>query len=96
MNTLVRIRQITPLDGFRVLLRFSNDTEKEIDLAPFLRGPVFACIRADPATFRSVAVDPLAGTIVWPNGADIDPDVLYHGLPPAWASAADREKALGP
>jgi hypothetical protein len=34
--------------------------------------------------FRSVRVDPELGTIVWPNGADIDPDVLYRGLKPAW------------
>jgi Protein of unknown function (DUF2442) len=24
------------------------------------------------------------GTIAWDNGADIDPDVLYHNLKPAW------------
>ena len=29
------------------------------------------------------------GTIAWPNGADIDPDVLYHALKPAWAATSD-------
>jgi hypothetical protein len=31
----------------------------------------------DPDLFRQVAVDPELGTIVWPNGADMDPDVLH-------------------
>ena len=34
--------------------------------------------------FRSVRVDRGLGTIVWDSGADIDPDVLYFGLKPAW------------
>jgi len=32
--------------------------------------------------FRSVKVE--GGTIAWDNGADIDPDVLYYNLTPAW------------
>jgi len=37
---------------------------------------VLAALR-DPALFARVEVDAEAGTIVWPNGADLDPDVLY-------------------
>ena len=80
---LVRIRTVTPLEGFTVRLGFTDGTEKSIDLAPYLRGPIFDPLVADPSLFRAVRVDPQLGTIVWPNGADIDPDVLYHGRPPA-------------
>ena len=47
-----------------------------------LRGPIFELVRNDPEFFRSMLVE--EGTIAWPNGADIDPDVLYYGLTPAW------------
>ena len=32
----------------------------------------------DPAFFAQVSVDHAAGTVVWPNGVDLDPDVLYE------------------
>jgi len=34
-------------------------------------------LRDDPELFRPVRVDEELGTIVWPNGADMDPDVLH-------------------
>jgi hypothetical protein len=81
---LVRIQSVEVLNNYWVRLGFSDDTQKEIDLEPYLRGPIFEPIRNDPTMFRSVKVDQRMGTIVWSNGADIDPDVLYLGLKPAW------------
>jgi hypothetical protein len=62
-----------------VWLRFADGFERTIDLDPYLHGPVFGAIREDSAVFAAVKVDPEAGTIVWPNGADLAPDVLYEG-----------------
>lgn len=56
---------------------FEDGTVREIDLAAELWGPVFQPLRDDPELFRQVRVDEELGTIVWPNGADMDPDVLH-------------------
>ena len=80
--TLVRVTAVEPLDGFRVRLSFTDGTRSEVDLAPYLHGPIFEPIRNDPRVFRSVRVE--GGTVTWPNGADIDPNVLYGNLNPAW------------
>jgi hypothetical protein len=87
MSTLVRVRAVKPLEGFVVRIDFTDGTQRDVDLEPYLHGPIFAPIRDDIQVFRAVQVDPQAGTIVWSNGADIDPDVLYRGLKPAWMDA---------
>jgi hypothetical protein len=46
--------------------------------APKFKG-VFAEL-ADTSRFREVRVDSELGTIVWPNGADLDPMVLYCAI----------------
>ncbi|CAN5578197.1 DUF2442 domain-containing protein [soil metagenome] len=88
---LVRIKSVKPLHDFVVKVKFTDDTTREINLEPFLRGKVFEPIRNNKEKFESVKVDEQAGTIVWENGADIDPDVLYHGLKPAWAEEKELE-----
>lgn len=96
MKGMVRIRSIVPLDGFRVRLGFTDNTERVVDLEPYLRGPVFEPLREDPELFRAARVDPELGTIVWPNGADICPDVLYESLTPAaWEEPDPRAARLG-
>lgn len=88
---MVRVKGVEALDGFKVRLTFTNESKKVIDLDVYLRGPVFEPMRTDPKLFRAVRVDEEAGTIVWPNGADLDPDVLYLGLTPAWMETEEEE-----
>ena len=56
-------------------------------------GPLLAPLR-DPVFFALVRVDPEAGTVVWPNGADLDPDVLRHAVAAGLDIEAAR-RALG-
>ena len=78
-----RIRTVEPLEGFVLRLGFDDGTVREVDLEPDLWGPVFEALRRDPQLFQQVRVDEELGTIVWPNGADLDPDVLHGDAPPA-------------
>ncbi|MBI4951763.1 MAG: DUF2442 domain-containing protein [Myxococcales bacterium] len=76
--------------AFVVHLAFTDGSHAELDLEAVMQGPVFDAIRADAALFREVFVEPQAGTIAWPNGADLCPDVLHAlattGSPvPGWA-----------
>ncbi len=79
---MIRIRSVQVLDGYQVKLGFTDGTEKTVDIEPYLSGPIFEPLRKDRTQFSRIRVDEELGTIVWPNGADIDPDVLYHGRTP--------------
>ena len=81
LGPLVRVQSVRPLKPFQVSVVFRNGVERQIDLEPYLRGPIFQPIRDDPEMFRAVKV--VGSTIGWDNGADIDPDVLYYELTPA-------------
>jgi len=86
MSQLIRVKTVKPLQQFRADVLFTDGSRREIDLEPYLQGPIFEKIRSDTEFFREMRVD--GGTIAWPNGADIDPDVLYFGLRPAWTDVA--------
>ena len=73
---MVSVTHVEPLDGCRLRLVFSDGVERTVDLAGDLWGEMAAPLR-EPEYFRSVRVDPGLGTVVWPNGFDLDPDVLH-------------------
>lgn len=94
MTRLVRVQSVEPLKDFIVNIHFTDGSQREINLEPYLRGPVFEALRNDLSLFRSMQVE--EGTITWPNGADIDPDVLYYGLAPSWAVATEAPGSESP
>jgi hypothetical protein len=61
--------------GYRIHVQFNDKTEKTIDFACWLEGPVFEPLK-DPDYFRKFFLD--GGSIAWPNGADIAPETLYE------------------
>ena len=82
MKIPARVKTVKILEKRKVLLGFTDGVQRELDLEPYLLGPIFEPIRNDEKMFRSVVVDPRLGTIVWANGADMDPDVLYGTYQP--------------
>ena len=84
-----------PTGRYSVRLGFEDGRSGTLDisrLVPF--DGVFAPLR-DPKYFRKLSVyGEGGGTIYWPNGADIDPEVLYSEVsqePIVWAGRAVYE-----
>lgn len=63
------------VSGHRLRVTFADGSEKTIDFAKWLRGPVFEPLK-DEAYFRRFILD--GWTVSWPNGADIAPETLYR------------------
>ena len=69
--------EVQPTTDYGLRLRFEDGAEGEVDVAVLIQFEgVFASLK-DRTEFLKVFVDPELGTICWPNGADLDPDVLY-------------------
>lgn len=68
---------------FRIHLTFNDLSERTVNFRPWLEGPIFEAIK-DQEYFRKFFVD--GGTVVWPNGADIAPEILY-------SAPIDRDQA---
>lgn len=71
------IVSVTPLSDYRLKLVFEDGVTGNVAVKAIVEfNGVFERLN-DPAFFKQVSVVPDLGTIAWPNGADLDPDVLY-------------------
>ncbi len=74
---ILRILEAEVCGPHSLRLRFNDATYKRVNVLPLLDGPVFEPLH-DPAYFAQVTLDPVAGTVVWPNEADFAPEALYE------------------
>ena len=94
MDELASVTAVVPLADWSARVTFGDGTTRDINLLPSIdAGGVFAPVHDDPMVFCAMTVE--NDTITWPNGADIDPDVLYYDLGPnateeAWRAARAR------
>ena len=77
------IVEARPLGQHRLFLRFEDGVQGEVDIAHLVDFTGVLAPLAAPTFFAKVTADTESGTITWPNGADLDPDVLYAAPSPA-------------
>lgn len=82
MSELPRVVEVEHLGNLSLRLTFSDGLVRELDFDALLQGGVLEPLR-DPSVFGQVKVDDVAGTVCWPNGVDLDPDVLHGDHEPA-------------
>ena len=73
---------------YSLRVRFNDGAERLVDLSSMLEGELFGPLK-DPALFEKVRIDPEVRTLVWPNGADLDPATL-HDWPTYSEALAER------
>ncbi len=68
------VKEVKPLDDYRLELAFENGEIRIFDLRPYLNRGVFARL-ADPGKFKSAQV--VAGSVEWQGELDLSYDTLY-------------------
>jgi hypothetical protein len=97
-NGIHRISGFNIVAPYTLTIRFDDETVRTIKFRPVLEGEIFGPLRRLDV-FNAVTHDREAHTLVWPNGADFDPETLHDWaryeadlatMPKRWAENADR------
>ena len=69
------VNKVQPLNDYKLELTFENNETKIFDVKPYLDTGIFKTLK-DENFFKRVKVS--YDTIEWPNGIDLDPEILYE------------------
>jgi hypothetical protein len=76
IHRIYKVSSFEIVAPFTLRVCFDDGHEQTIDFRPVLAGELYRPLR-DPALFNAVKLDPEVHTLVWPNGADFDPETLH-------------------
>jgi hypothetical protein len=76
-HTIHKIESFRISGDHTIEVVFDDNTCKAIDLSLLLYGEMYGPLK-DPAYFKLATLDKEVHTVVWPNGADFDPSLLYN------------------
>jgi hypothetical protein len=82
-HKLYQVTDFKIIKSYLLEVNFNDGTQQIIDFEPVLFGEIWGPLR-DETFFNQVTIDPVAKTLVWPNGADFDPETLRN-----WPDYAD-------
>jgi hypothetical protein len=73
---ILRIERLEVTGAHSLALTFNDGTRKRVNVRSLLCGPMFVPLQ-NADFFAQVMLDPVSGTPVWPNGADLAPEALF-------------------
>ncbi len=76
-HPIYRITAFEIVEPYTLRIAFDDGTQQTIDFRPVLAGALYGPLR-DEKLFAQVTLDPETHTLVWPNGADFDPETLHN------------------
>jgi len=87
-HSVYRVVAFEIMGPYTLRVKFDDGQEREIDFRPVLAGEICGALQ-DEDLFNQVRIDPEAHTLVWPNGADFDPETLHD-----WSKYLDAMKRM--
>src|SRR6266571_6958227 len=76
-HEIYRVTAFEILGPYTLRVSFDDETQQIIDFEDVLAGELYSPLR-DLELFNQVRIDPEVHTLVWPNGADFEPETLHN------------------